>query len=88
MMENYTLKLKVHKVLWEFPMDGWIKFNTDGASRGNPGRSSIGFCMRNELGDVVYARGKEVHETTNTVAEAMAILEALRYCSQHHISHI
>lgn len=55
MLETYTPKLEVHKVIWEFPMEGWLKVNTDGASRGNPGRSSIGFCMRNELGDVVYS---------------------------------
>lgn len=56
----------------------------DGTSRGIPGRISIGFCLRNELGDVIYACGKEVHETTNTVAEALAVLEALRYCRLHH----
>uniref|UniRef100_A0A1U7VHC3 Uncharacterized protein LOC104213858 n=1 Tax=Nicotiana sylvestris TaxID=4096 RepID=A0A1U7VHC3_NICSY len=42
MMENFTPKLKVTKVMWEFPSAGWLKVNTDGASRGNPGRSSIG----------------------------------------------
>uniref|UniRef100_A0A1U7X1L2 Uncharacterized protein LOC104234194 n=1 Tax=Nicotiana sylvestris TaxID=4096 RepID=A0A1U7X1L2_NICSY len=41
MMENFTPKLKVTKVMWEFPSTGWLKVNTDGASRGNPGRSSI-----------------------------------------------
>lgn len=85
MMENYTPKLIIHKVLWELPMEGWLKVNTDGASRGNPGRSSIGFCIRNEIGDVMYVRGMEIQETTNTCAEAMAILEALRYCSRYSI---
>nr|XP_009786618.1 PREDICTED: uncharacterized protein LOC104234707 [Nicotiana sylvestris] len=42
MMENFTPKLKVTKFMWEFPSAGWLKVNTDGASRGNPGRSSIG----------------------------------------------
>ncbi|XP_075104777.1 uncharacterized protein LOC142178886 [Nicotiana tabacum] len=62
MMENYTPKLKFNKVLWELPMTGWTKINTDGASRGNPGRSSIGFCLRNEEGDLVYACEKEIQE--------------------------
>lgn len=86
MLETYTPKLEVHKVIWEFSIEEWLKVNTDGASRGNPGRSSIGFCMRNELGYVVYACGKEVQETTNTIVEAMAMVEALRYCSQHNIT--
>ncbi|XP_016514982.1 uncharacterized protein LOC107831708 [Nicotiana tabacum] len=37
MIEQYTPRLKYDKVLWEFPSRGWIKVNTDGACRGNPG---------------------------------------------------
>ncbi|XP_019257820.1 PREDICTED: uncharacterized protein LOC109236045 [Nicotiana attenuata] len=87
MMENYTPRLKISKVLWEFPMHGWTKINTDGASRGNPG-SSIGFCLRNEHGDLMYACGKEIQQVTNTQAESMAILEALNYCVDNEISNI
>ncbi|XP_070003073.1 uncharacterized protein [Nicotiana sylvestris] len=88
MMENFTPKLKVTKVMWEFPSAGWLKFNTDGASRGNPGRSSIGFCIRNENGDIVKSVGKEIEETTNTVAEAKAMVEALRFCRFQQYSHV
>ncbi|XP_075097373.1 uncharacterized protein LOC142174882 [Nicotiana tabacum] len=87
MMENFTPKLKVTKVMWEFPSAGWLKVNTDGASRGNPGRSSIGFCIRNENGDIVKSVGKEIEETTNTVAEAKAV-EALRFCRFQQYSHV
>ncbi|XP_075084871.1 uncharacterized protein LOC142168109 [Nicotiana tabacum] len=83
-MENYTPALKITKVIWEYPTPGWIKVNTDGASRGNPGRSSIDFVLRNEEGDVVYACVKEIHEGTNTEAEAKAVFEALKYCLNHH----
>nr|XP_033512782.1 uncharacterized protein LOC117277459 [Nicotiana tomentosiformis] len=75
--------LKVTKVIWEFPNEGWIKVNTDGASRGNPGRSSIGYVLRDEEGDVIYALGREIPPVTNNEAEALAILEALRYCVNH-----
>jgi len=88
MMENFTPKLKVTKVMWEFPSAGWLKVNTDGASRGNPGRSSIGFCIRNENGDIVKSVGKEIEETTNTVAEAKAMVEALRFCRFQQYSHV
>lgn len=70
-------------MLWEFPSQGWIKVNTDGAARGNPGRSLIGFVLRNEEGDVVYACGKEIPEGSNTVAEASAINEALKCCVEN-----
>lgn len=48
LLEQYTPTLKITKVIWEYPTAGWIKLNTDGASSGNPGRSSIGFLLRNE----------------------------------------
>ncbi|XP_075080440.1 uncharacterized protein LOC142165948 [Nicotiana tabacum] len=88
MMENYTPKLKFNKVLWELPMTGWTKINTDGASKGNPGRSSIGFCLRNEEGDLVYACGKEIQEVTNTQAETMAILEPLKQYLTNEMNNI
>lgn len=87
-MDNYTLLLKVTKVLWELPEHGWVKINTDGASRGNLGRNSIGFVVRDEEGDVRHARGKEIQETTNIEAEAAAILEALRYYVNHGYTNI
>ncbi|XP_016470893.1 uncharacterized protein LOC107793125 [Nicotiana tabacum] len=84
MLENYTPRLKYDKVIGELPIVGWVKVNTDGASRGNPGRSSIGLCIRNNDRDLVYALGREINATTNTEAETVAILEALRICSAHN----
>ncbi|XP_019234932.1 PREDICTED: uncharacterized protein LOC109215344 [Nicotiana attenuata] len=88
MMENYTPRLKVDKVCWELPGEGWLKVNTDGASRRNPGRSAIGYCVSNETGDVCYALGKEINEAINTEAEAVAIVDALRFCRLHQYSHV
>lgn len=65
--------LQITKVMWEYESPGWVKVNTDGASKENPGRSSIGFLLRNEEGDVIYAFVKEVQEGTKTEAEAKAI---------------
>ncbi|XP_016482447.2 uncharacterized protein LOC107803276 [Nicotiana tabacum] len=62
--------------------------NTDGASRGNPGRSSIGFVLRDSKGDVRYARGKEIKEGTNMEAETIAILEAIQTCVQQGYANI
>ncbi|XP_059285813.1 uncharacterized protein LOC132039329 [Lycium ferocissimum] len=80
-LQAYTHKYKVTQVLWKFPEMGWIKCNTDGASRGNPGRSSWGFCVRNNTGDIIHAQAEEIEGaySTNTQAEVMAILQALRF---------
>ncbi|XP_060187285.1 uncharacterized protein LOC132616711 [Lycium barbarum] len=80
-LQRYSPKIRVTPVTWRTPDIGWIKVNTDGASRGNSGRSSWAFCVRDERGDVIQAQAREIEDlqSTNTEAEALAILQALRY---------
>ncbi|XP_060200166.1 uncharacterized protein LOC132628400 [Lycium barbarum] len=82
---NYKPKLFYAKVLWNKPNQGILKCNMDGASRGNPRRSSYAFCMRNHNGDLIYAQAEEIHVTTNMEAEAVAIRQALIYCRTQQI---
>ncbi|XP_060170694.1 uncharacterized protein LOC132601635 [Lycium barbarum] len=81
LLESYTQPTKIIPVWWKAPERGWVTVNTDGASRGNPGRSSWGFCVRDEMGNLIQAQAQEMVNplSTNTEAEAMAILQALRY---------
>ncbi|XP_060190777.1 uncharacterized protein LOC132620077 [Lycium barbarum] len=78
-LQRYSPKIRVTPVTWRTLDIGWIKVNTDGASRGNPGRSSWAFCVRDERGDVIQAQAREIEDlqSTNTEAEALAILQAL-----------
>ncbi|XP_070046794.1 uncharacterized protein [Nicotiana tomentosiformis] len=73
------------RVTWKIPHVGWYKCNIDGASRGNPGPSSFGFCIRDSVGDFVYARTQIIEETINIVAEARAIVEGLAYCVEKEL---
>ncbi|XP_075109238.1 uncharacterized protein LOC142181027 [Nicotiana tabacum] len=73
------------RVTWQLPFHGWYKCNTDGSSKGNPGPSSLGFCVRNDEGDVVYARAVGLGVTTNVVAEAKSILQGLEYYVEHDL---
>ncbi|XP_075095490.1 uncharacterized protein LOC142173745 [Nicotiana tabacum] len=79
--EGYKPILITTRVTWQLPCHGWYKCNTDGASKGNPGPSSLGFCVRDDEGDVVYARAVDLGVTTNVVAEAKAILQRLECCT-------
>lgn len=83
--EGYRPYIVTKRVTWQLPYDGWYKCNTDGASRGNSGPSSYGFCVRNHEGDLVFAKAKEIGETTNIVAEAKAIVEGLVYCVERQL---
>lgn len=68
-LEQGRPKLRVIKVEWRFPDEGWLKYNTNGASKGNPGVSSAAFCLRDHKGDLVYAEGAKIDDITNTKAE-------------------
>lgn len=70
------------KVLWEFPPNGWVKYNTDRVSRGNSDLSSYVFVLINDKGDVEYVERASIENTTNTVAKAKAILEASKHCKK------
>ncbi|XP_019225001.1 PREDICTED: uncharacterized protein LOC109206620 [Nicotiana attenuata] len=83
--EGYKPVIITRRITWQLPFQGWYKCNTDGASRGNPGPSSLGFCVRNDEGDLIYARAVDLGETTNVVAEARAIVQGLEYCVEHNL---
>ncbi|XP_059295549.1 uncharacterized protein LOC132048883 [Lycium ferocissimum] len=79
MLDNYNPRIITKVMYWKLPPDRWFKCNTDGATRGNPGDSSYGFCVRNWLGDLLYAQSETIGESTNVIAEAKAILEGIKY---------
>ncbi|XP_060190462.1 uncharacterized protein LOC132619635 [Lycium barbarum] len=88
MLEGGKARVKVTQVRWNLPPLGWCACNTDGASRGNPGRSAYGFCLRDAEGNLLYAQAEEIGYATNIEAEIVAILEALRYCKQQGLHNI
>lgn len=53
-----------------------LEINTDGGSRGNPGQAAIGVIARNS-GHRVFSLSEKIGETTNNVAEYIAVLRAL-----------
>lgn len=75
-------------ISWSPPQSGWLKGNTDGASKENPGPSSIAFCMRDEHGNLVVAQEIKIKNITSLEAEALAIRECLKYCSTNFIKQI
>ncbi len=58
--------------------------NTDGASRGNPGKASYGYIIKDGNGVIHHQEGKTIGITTNNVAEYSAVLSALTYIRDHY----
>jgi len=75
-------------VSWKPPSEGWVTCNTDGASKGNPGKSSYGYCIRDGNGDLIYAEAHNIGEATNMEAEVMAVWKALHYCMENRYSQV
>lgn len=82
-MQNYRPQRFCYPVVWNFLEDGWLKYNTDGTCRRNLGHSSYAFCIRNSLGNLIYAEAKVLGEVTNMQAKTRVVLHALRYCSSN-----
>lgn len=79
-LQGFKPKLFYCVVRWKPPDHHWVKCNTDGACRGNPGISSYGFCIRDHCGNLIYAESKNIGVSTNMVAEMSTIREAIKYC--------
>lgn len=84
-LQEYKPSYQIKVVRWRPSLHEWMKGNTDGASRGNPGPSLCAFCIRNSEGNLIIAKGSRIHDTISIVAEAIAIKECLRFCRDNSI---
>ncbi|KAK4711125.1 hypothetical protein R3W88_005638 [Solanum pinnatisectum] len=64
---------------------GVYKCNSDGASNGNPGPSSGGFCIRNWEGEFIYAATQELGVKTSLEAEVIALKRGLQFCVSNNL---
>ncbi|WMV24105.1 hypothetical protein MTR67_017490 [Solanum verrucosum] len=80
---HYKPKIFYQAVSWHKPERNWIKCNTDGASRGNPGDNAYALCIRDYKGDLIFAEAQQIGFATNNMAEAVAVLMGLKYCRQN-----
>jgi len=65
-----------------------ITIYTDGGSRGNPGPAAAGFVLQDSAGKLVLAKGLNLGETTNNVAEYTGLLRALEAAKNIGVTHV
>lgn len=53
--------------------------NTDGGSRGNPGKAAAGFVVRDEEGVIIAREGRYLGVVTNNDAEYAAVKQAFKF---------
>lgn len=78
-MQKFRKRLFYKVVIWKYPEDAWVKCNTDGVSKGNPGISTYAFCVRDSNGNLLYAEANNIGLATNVMAEATSVLKAIHY---------
>ena len=64
-------------VKWQCPSVGWVKLNTDGASKGNPGKAGAGGVIRGHRGEVFEMFAMNCGECSCTRAELLAVMRGL-----------
>ncbi|XP_059064531.1 uncharacterized protein LOC131856679 [Cryptomeria japonica] len=74
--------------IWSPPKPGWIKLNFDGASRGNPSPSGIGYVIKYHTGAILGKMAKSIPPDTNNIAEFKALQFGLRDCINHGFNNI
>jgi ribonuclease HI len=75
-------------VKWSPPSRNFLKLNFDGCSRGNPGKSGLGACIRNWQGEVVAIKADVLPVGTSNLAEAQALLAGLILAKRCNVSSI
>ncbi|KAF5189663.1 hypothetical protein FRX31_020749 [Thalictrum thalictroides] len=68
---------KVIECYWSLPPRGWLKVNTDGASKGNPGIAGWGAVLRKDDGALVGVSIGGLGVETCFIAETTAIIEGI-----------
>ncbi|XP_059284799.1 uncharacterized protein LOC132038092 [Lycium ferocissimum] len=73
LIEKARNSFSIIQVKWNPPNNGWVKINSDGCSKGNPGLSGGGGVIRDHLGNLVMAYAMNLNIQTNNYAEAIAM---------------
>lgn len=64
---------------WHPPTKGFLKYNIDGASKGNLGTAGHGGVLRDENGSIIFIFYCNLGRDTNNMVELMAMEQCLDF---------
>jgi ribonuclease HI len=67
-------------------MEGFIKLNFDGASKGNPGAAGFGVVFRDHRSHILLINAGSLGHTTNNVAELWGLTRGLQLAIEHNFT--
>ncbi|KAL6578151.1 hypothetical protein OROMI_010479 [Orobanche minor] len=85
---DFRIARKVSMVHWLKPPIGWMKLNTDGAARGNPGLAAAGGIIRDSCGKPLLCFWEFIGAQSNTFADLHGIWRGLQLCCEKGIDNI
>ena len=78
--------LEGEKEYWHPPPKGFLKCNTDGASKSNLGTTGYGGVLRDEEGKIMFIFHCHLGKATKNMAELMALEQCLELLKLNHSS--
>lgn len=69
---------------WNFPPQGWVKINFDGAARGFPSQAGCGGVIQDHYGNFISAIALPLGKQTNNVAEAIGAYHSLKLAKKNN----
>ena len=78
----------IRRVRWEILDIGWVKLNSDGSSRGNPGVTGSGGLIRNEKGEWICGFARRIGITTSFAVELWGLRDGLLQCLNLNLSFV
>lgn len=72
-LERKVISMVSEKNFWHPPPKGFLKFNTDGASKGNRSIAGCGGVLRDEKGSFLCIFHIHLGKATNNMGELMAM---------------
>jgi ribonuclease HI len=67
----------IKEILWQPPLINWVKYNIDGASKGNPGLVGCGGAFRNHDADLLYCFAEPLGIASSFQAELCAAMSTI-----------
>jgi len=83
-LDRKIISSDTEKEFWHPPLEGYLKYNIDGASKGNSGIAGYGGVLRNAEGSIVFIFHCHLGTATNNMAELMAMEQCLDLLKQNN----
>jgi len=73
-----SMREKVEE-FWYPPLRSFLKYNIDGASKGNPGKAGFRGVLKDDTGSIISLFHGHLGKATNNMAELMALEQCLEF---------